>query len=144
MMGEQTGIQPKIFYPHLNLEQRVPKTHLLRRIQEQIDFNFIYAEVRDSYGSNGMERALAGTDTGVPGLCCPEHPSLAEVRILSQDKSIGHDGADQGGYSRSYKVFFRLYGADELKNQPKGAIWLCLPRLSVIRGQILKYSELAF
>jgi transposase len=53
MMGEQTGIQPKIFYPHLNLEQRVPRTHLLRRIQEQIDFNFIYAEVRDAYGSNG-------------------------------------------------------------------------------------------
>jgi len=53
MMGQQTGNQPKIFYPHMNLEQRVPRTHLLRRIQEQIDFNFIYAEVRDAYGSNG-------------------------------------------------------------------------------------------
>lgn len=53
MMGEQTGLQPKIFYPHMNLEQRVPRTHLLRKIQEQIDFNFIYAEVRDTYGSNG-------------------------------------------------------------------------------------------
>jgi transposase len=53
MMGQQTGNQPKIFYHHMNLEQRVPRTHLLRRIQEQIDFNFIYAEVRDAYGSNG-------------------------------------------------------------------------------------------
>ncbi len=53
MMGEQTGLQRKIFYPHLSLEQRVPRTHLLRRIQEQIDFNFIYAEVRDTYGSKG-------------------------------------------------------------------------------------------
>jgi transposase len=53
MMGQQTGMQPKIFYPHLNLDQRVPRTHLLRRIQEQIDFNFIYAEVKDTYGSNG-------------------------------------------------------------------------------------------
>ena len=53
MMGQQTGIQPKIFYHHMNLEQRVPRTHLLRRIQEQIDFNFIYAEVRDTYGGNG-------------------------------------------------------------------------------------------
>jgi len=53
MMGQQTGIQPKIFYHHVNLEQRVPRTHLLRRIQEQIDFNFIYAEVRDAYGGNG-------------------------------------------------------------------------------------------
>ncbi len=53
MMGEQTGLQPKIFYPHLNLEQRIPRTHLLRRIHEQIDFDFVYAEVRDTYGSNG-------------------------------------------------------------------------------------------
>ena len=53
MMGEQTGHQPKIFYPHLNLEQRIPRAHLLRRIQEQIDFNFIYGEVRDTYGSKG-------------------------------------------------------------------------------------------
>jgi len=53
MMGQQTGIQPKIFYPHLNLEQRVPRAHLLRRIQEEIDFDFIYAEVRDTYGGNG-------------------------------------------------------------------------------------------
>jgi hypothetical protein len=53
MMGQQTGIQPKIFYPHLNLEQRVPRTHLLRKIQEQIDFNFIYAEVKKTYGDNG-------------------------------------------------------------------------------------------
>ncbi|HUL30838.1 MAG TPA: IS1182 family transposase, partial [Thermodesulfobacteriota bacterium] len=53
MMGEQTGLQPKIFYPHMNLEQRIPRTHLLRRIQEQIDFNFIYGEVRDTYGSKG-------------------------------------------------------------------------------------------
>jgi transposase len=53
MMGQQTGIQPKIFYPPMNLEQRVPRTHLLRRIREQIDFNFIYAEVRDTYGVNG-------------------------------------------------------------------------------------------
>jgi transposase len=53
MMGQEPGLQPKIFYPHMNLEQRVPRTHLLRRIQEQIDFNFIYAEVKKTYGSNG-------------------------------------------------------------------------------------------
>jgi len=53
MMGQQTGVQPKIFYPHLNLEQRVPRAHLLRKIQEQIDFNFIYAEVKNTYGDNG-------------------------------------------------------------------------------------------
>jgi transposase len=53
MMGQEPGRQPKIFYPHMNLEQRVPRTHVLRRIQERIDFSFIYAEVRDTYGGNG-------------------------------------------------------------------------------------------
>ena len=53
MMGEQTGLQPKVLYPRMNLEQGVPRTHLLRRIQEQMDFDFIYAEVRDTYGSKG-------------------------------------------------------------------------------------------
>jgi len=53
MMGQQPGIQPKIFYHYMNLEQRVPRTHLLRKIQEQIDFNFIYAEVRGAYGLKG-------------------------------------------------------------------------------------------
>ena len=52
MMGEQEK-QPKLFYPHLNLEQRIPKTHLLRKIHEQIDFQFIYGEVKDTYGQNG-------------------------------------------------------------------------------------------
>ena len=42
-----------------------------------------------------MERALAGADTGILDLCRPEHSSLAEVWILSEEKSIGNDGADQ-------------------------------------------------
>jgi hypothetical protein len=41
-----------------------------------------------------MEGALAGADTGIPNLCRPEHSSLAEVRILSKEKSIGNDGAE--------------------------------------------------
>src|SRR4030066_2585277 len=53
MMGYQPGFQPKLFYHQINLDQRVPKDHLLRKIQEQIDFDFIYGEVKDTYGSNG-------------------------------------------------------------------------------------------
>jgi transposase len=53
MMGNQPGFQPKLFYHQINLEQRVPKGHLLRKIQEKIDFDFIYAEVKDTYGDNG-------------------------------------------------------------------------------------------
>ena len=53
MMGYQPGSQPKLFYHQINLEQRVPRDHLLRKIQEKIDFDFIYAEVKDTYGDNG-------------------------------------------------------------------------------------------
>jgi hypothetical protein len=53
MMGYEAGFQPKLFYHQINLEQRVPHNHLLRKIQAQIDFDFIYAEVQDSYGGNG-------------------------------------------------------------------------------------------
>src|SRR4030066_999895 len=53
MMGQQEGFQPKLFYHQINLEQRVPKDHLLRKIREKIDFEFIYGEVRDTYGDNG-------------------------------------------------------------------------------------------
>ena len=73
-----------------------------------------------------MEGALAGADTGILGFCCPEHSSVAEVWILSQNKSIGHDETDQRSYHNGYEVFLRLYGADELKNGPKGAIWFYL------------------
>ena len=52
-MGYQPGFEPKLFYHQINLEQRVPRNHLLRKIQEQIDFDFIYTEVRGNYGDNG-------------------------------------------------------------------------------------------
>ena len=53
MMGHEDGFQPKLFYHQINLEQKVPKNHLLRKIQEKIDFDFIYHEVKDYYGDNG-------------------------------------------------------------------------------------------
>jgi transposase len=53
MMGHQEGFQPKLFYHQMNVDQRVPKDHTLRKIQEKIDFDFIYGEVKDTYGGNG-------------------------------------------------------------------------------------------
>ena len=53
MMGHEGGFQSKLFYHQISLEQRVPKHHILRKIQEQIDFDFIYYEVKDYYGDNG-------------------------------------------------------------------------------------------
>ena len=54
MMGqEEKQPQGKLFYTGLNLEARIRKDHLLRKIKERIDFDFIYDEVRDRYGYNG-------------------------------------------------------------------------------------------
>jgi hypothetical protein len=53
MMGQQEGFQPKLFYHQINLEQRVPKDHTLRKVQEKIDLDFVYGEVKDTYGDNG-------------------------------------------------------------------------------------------
>jgi transposase len=53
MMGQESSFQSKLFYHQINLEARVPNNHLLRKIQDQIDFNFIYDEVKNLYGGNG-------------------------------------------------------------------------------------------
>jgi transposase len=53
MTGRDSGLQPKLFYHNVNLEKRVPPNHLLRKINDTIDFSFIYKEVKDTYGDNG-------------------------------------------------------------------------------------------
>jgi len=53
MMGKQQGRQPKLFYCDVNIEKRVPKRHILRKIHKAIDFDFIYQEVADRYGTKG-------------------------------------------------------------------------------------------
>jgi len=53
MMGRQERVQRKLFYTKLNLDQRVAKDHILRKVAKYIDFDFIYKEVKDDYGING-------------------------------------------------------------------------------------------
>ena len=53
MMGYQTRVQNKLFYTKLNLNQRIRKDHILRKVNACIDFNFIYNEVKDKYGFKG-------------------------------------------------------------------------------------------
>lgn len=53
MMGQHSGNQPQLFYYNLNLEERVPHNHVIRKIREKIDFDFIYQEVKECYGDNG-------------------------------------------------------------------------------------------
>jgi transposase len=53
MMGHQPPYQNKLFIAGFNLEKRIREDHILRKIAQQIDFNFIYQEVKDTYGDNG-------------------------------------------------------------------------------------------
>jgi transposase len=53
MMGRQPQYQNKLFIQGFNLEKRIREDHLLRRIAHHIDFDFIYKEVKDTYGDNG-------------------------------------------------------------------------------------------
>jgi len=53
MMGHQPDFQGKLFYTSFNLDKRIRKDHFLRKIAKHIDFNFIYKEVKDTYGSKG-------------------------------------------------------------------------------------------
>ena len=53
MMGHQSDYQNRLFVTGFSLENRIRKDHPLRRIDEKIDFNFIYKEVEDTYGRKG-------------------------------------------------------------------------------------------
>jgi transposase len=53
MMSRQPPYQHKFFVSGFNLDKRIRKDHILRKIAEKIDFDFIYEEVKDSYGING-------------------------------------------------------------------------------------------
>jgi len=53
MMGHQPQSQEKLFYTGFNLSQRIPKNHILRKISNVVEFDFVYKEVKDKYGHNG-------------------------------------------------------------------------------------------
>lgn len=52
MMGRQQGRQGRLFY-NLSLEDRVRQNHPLRKVAYLVDFDFVYEEVKDKYGSKG-------------------------------------------------------------------------------------------
>ncbi len=54
-MGRENKKEPKLFYHSLNIEQRVPQDHALRKIAAAVDFSFIRKEVEHLYGVKGNE-----------------------------------------------------------------------------------------
>lgn len=53
MMGYHPPPHENLFLYHVYLEDRVRRDHPLRRIGELIDFDFLYEEVKDTYGTTG-------------------------------------------------------------------------------------------
>lgn len=53
MMGRQPAPQPQLFYTRFSLEKRVRSNHPLRKIEGLVGLDFVYQEVRESYGRNG-------------------------------------------------------------------------------------------
>ena len=53
MMGKQSSREAKLFYCDVSLERRVPKNHLLRKIDSLLVFDFVYPLVKDCYGDKG-------------------------------------------------------------------------------------------
>ena len=53
MMGRDEPPQGSLFYTGINLEKRVRREHVLRRVARLVDFEFVHGEVKDRYGYNG-------------------------------------------------------------------------------------------
>jgi transposase len=53
MMGRDKPPQRSLFYTGINLEKRVRREHILRRVAQLVDFEFVYEEVKERYGYNG-------------------------------------------------------------------------------------------
>ena len=53
MMGRQKKVQKKLFYTKFNLDRRIRKDHILRKINEDVNFDFIFNQVKDIYGCKG-------------------------------------------------------------------------------------------
>jgi transposase len=55
MMSRQKPVQDELFEAPKDLGARVPPDHLLRRVNEVLDLEYIYDEVADRYGAVGNE-----------------------------------------------------------------------------------------
>lgn len=55
MMGVQEQPQSSLFHFDVNLDKRIRTNHPLRKVNELIDFHFVYDEVKSFYGHNGNE-----------------------------------------------------------------------------------------
>lgn len=53
MMGKSQQVEGKLFYHGFSLERRLPGDHVLRKVKQLVDFNFIRSRVEHLYGIKG-------------------------------------------------------------------------------------------
>jgi transposase len=53
VMGKQKTVKESLFSYNVSLDARVRKDHVLRKIQQAVDFGFIYKEVEQFYDERG-------------------------------------------------------------------------------------------
>ena len=88
MLKEPTAQQHEL--EMVCLESLVPDNHLLRKIDQYIDFEFIRARVRHLYCSNNGRPALGSTLSGkvvtetIVGVGVPSHPENLVWTTFSQ------------------------------------------------------------
>ena len=60
MMGRESPPQASLFYTGINLEKRIRSDHVLRKVAQLVDIDFVYTEVKEAIissleGSNYSE-----------------------------------------------------------------------------------------
>src|SRR5437870_11630544 len=53
MIGRENTPQSSLFYTGINLDKRVRSDHVLRKVAQLVEVDFVYGEVKESYGYNG-------------------------------------------------------------------------------------------
>jgi hypothetical protein len=62
MMGRDKPPQRSLFYTGIHLDNRVRSDHVLRKVSRLVDFDFVYGEVKESYGLQRQCRGGAADD----------------------------------------------------------------------------------
>ena len=114
MMGVQQNPQNSLFHFGINIDKRIRANHPLRKINELIDFNFAYDEVKNLYGTNGNvsvpPRAAGHFGKGPCGPGSPRGTFFvlgSMMRCFSTKRRCGRRNGRQGACLGSVRSPFR-------------------------------------
>ncbi|MBT4890733.1 MAG: IS1182 family transposase [Rhodospirillales bacterium] len=103
MLGEQVGQQDRLFY-QFNLEDRIPKNHLLRQLDSVLDLDWLRSELAPYYSHTG--RPSIDPELMIRMLLVGYCYSIRSERRLCQDVEL----------NLAYRWFCRLGLEDQVPN----------------------------